>query len=283
MRERVREKLRESLAEAVQRSAASDAQPGPGEGDSTTLPPQRCDVGLVFALGLEAGGLVDRMVDRVSTQGAKLTEHVGRVDGRRVAIVETGVGRKAAELGCRDLVEVRRPDWVVSAGFAGALCSSVKRGHIVMANRVADPSGRSLAVGLQLGEQSAAAKPSLHVGRLLTVDRLITDPEEKKRLGQQHDALACDMESFAVAEVCREAQVRFLSVRIISDAVDDELPPELVNLVKQKSVAGKLGAITGAIWQRPGNIKTMWKLNSQAIKLSERLAHFLRGALPQLT
>ena len=237
----------------------------------------------VFAFGIEAGGLVNRLADPVSTRGAKLVEHVGSVDKRRVAIVETGVGREAAGSGCRDLIEVRRPDWIVSAGFAGALSPRLKRGHVLLADRVIDATGRSLAVGLQLGEEAAGAQPSVHVGRLLTVDQLVTDPAEKRRLGETHDALACDMESLAVAEVCREAKVRFLSVRIISDAVDETIPPVVANLVKQKSLAGKLGAITGAVWQRPGNIKTMWKLHADATKLSERLAKFLGGVLPQLT
>ena len=41
-----------------------------------------------------------------------------------------------------------------------------------MADHVADPSGRSLSVGLRLDEGSIAAQRSLHVGRLLTVDRV---------------------------------------------------------------------------------------------------------------
>jgi adenosylhomocysteine nucleosidase len=238
---------------------------------------------LLFAFGIEAGGLVDRLADPISTRGRRLVEHVGSVDGRRVAIVETGVGREAAAAGCRDLIKVRKPEWVVSAGFGGALSPRLRRADVLMADRVMDTLGRSLSVGLQLGEDTAATRPSVHVGRLLTVDKLVTDPDEKRRLGEKHDALACDMESLAVAEVCREAKVRFLSVRIISDAVDERIPPVIANYVKQKSLAGKLGAITGAVWQRPGNIKTMWKLHADATELSERLAKFLCGVLPQLT
>jgi adenosylhomocysteine nucleosidase len=280
--QQVRQRLEEKLSGGTEQPAPSgeqDEQIGP----DAAAPPQPCDIGVVFAFGIEAGGLVDRLVDPVSTRGAKLVEHAGSVDERRVAIVETGVGREAAGHGCRDLIETRHPDWIVSAGFAGALCPRLKRGHVLLADHVADAAGRSLAVELQLGEDAAGAWPSVHVGRLLTVDKLVTDPDEKRRLGETHDALACDMESLAVAEVCRDAKVRFLSVRIISDAVDEEIPPIIANYVKQKSLAGKLGAITGAVWKRPGNIKTMWKLHADATKLSERLAKFLCGVLPQLT
>lgn len=282
LRQQVRAQLEEKLSGATKQPPPT-SEPNEQAVDQSPPPPQTCDIGFVFAFGIEAGGIVDRLADPINTRGAKLVEHVGSIGERRVGIVETGVGREAAGSGCRDLIEVRKPQWIISAGFAGALSPRLKRGHVLLADRVADASGRSLAVGLQLGDEAAESQPSVHVGRLLTVDELITDPAQKRRLGEEHDALACDMESLAVAEVCREAKVRFLSVRIISDAVDERIPPVIANYVKQKSLAGKLGAITGAVWQRPGNIKTMWKLHADATKLSKRLAKFLCGVLPQLT
>jgi adenosylhomocysteine nucleosidase len=278
LRHRVSEKLQETAADAIRASAAERNENEP----DSTLPPQACDVALLFALGIEAGGLVERLTDRVTTRGGKLVEHVGQIGERRVAVVETGVGQTAVRLGCRDVIAVRRPQWIVSAGFAGGLSRELRRGDVLMADHVVNPAGRSLSVGLQLDRETVESQRSLHVGRLLTVDRVITRPAEKLRLGEEHAAVACDMESMAVAEACREAKVRFLSVRMISDAADDELPPELENLVKQTTLAGKLGAVTGAIFQDPKNAKQMWRLRSEALKLSEQLAKFLLGVLPQL-
>ena len=86
----------------------------------------------------------------------------------------------------------------------------------------------------------------------------------------------------AVAEVCRRHRTRFLSVRVISDALDDQLPPELERLVNHSSIAGKLGAATRAIWQRPSIVKDMWRLRETAQRASDRLARFLTGVVPQL-
>ena len=60
------------------------------------------------------------------------------------------------------------------------------------------------------------------------------------------------------------------------------MPPEVEKLLNQKSLAGKLGAAAGAIFQRPSSIKDMWALNEQALKATDRLAKFLVSMMPQL-
>jgi adenosylhomocysteine nucleosidase len=122
----------------------------------------------------------------------------------------------------------------------------------------------------------------LHVGRLLTVDRLIRHPDERRKLHADHAALACDMETFAVAQACRDAGTRLLSVRIISDAIDDELPREIEHLLSQTTLAGKIGAAAGAVMHRWGAAKDLWNLREDALKASDRLAKFLRGVVTQL-
>jgi len=90
------------------------------------------------------------------------------------------------------------------------------------------------------------------------------------------------MESFAVVEACRRLSVPCLAIRIISDAVDDELPPEVEHLLKQRSLAGKIGAAAGAVMKRLGAAKDLWKLREDALKASDRLAKFLVGVVEQL-
>ena len=98
----------------------------------------------------------------------------------------------------------------------------------------------------------------------------------------QHQAIACDMESYAIAEVCRKKNVRFLSVRIISDALADELPKEVERLLTQKTMAGKLGAAASAVLKRPGSAFDLMKLQDEALKASDRLAKFLASVVAQL-
>ncbi len=263
--------------DAVGRAPEADAA---GESAADEFLP--CDVLFLFALGIESGGLVDSLKGLETTRLAHGIERAGKLDGREVAIVEAGVGRQAAARAARAAIEFYQPRWVVSAGFAGALVPELRRGHVLLADRVASEEGSELQVGIKLAPETVAATKGLHVGRLLTVDRLIRQPSQRTALAEKHAALACDMESYAVAEVCRDLGARLISVRIISDAVDDTLPPEVERLLGQRSLAGKLGAAAGAMFRRPSAAKDLWNLREDALKASDRLAKFLRGIVGQL-
>jgi adenosylhomocysteine nucleosidase len=276
-REAATRKLREVVDSEFRRRMTPDEQ----DGAPQEVPP--CDVLVAMALSVESTSFVDRLERGDSLRCASFVEHSGTLAPQRVVVIETGVGREAAARAVDDAIAVHQPAWVVSAGFAAGLRDELRRGQMLMADRVADVRGGELSVGFSIDPAVVAANPALHVGRLVTVDAIVRTTKEKRLLAEQHDALACDMESAAVAEVCRLRQTRFLSVRVISDAVDDELPREIERLLAQDSLAGKLGAAAGALLGRPSAVKDFWKLRDQAFKSAERLATFLTGVLPQLT
>ena len=274
----VRNWLQQKAREAIYEQMAAAREQAAGSGE--TPAPQPCDVGLVFALGIESGGLEDLLSDLVVTRGRGFTVRQGKLAGRSLVLMEAGIGRAAAARGAQLLIDGHRPSWIISAGFAGGLQPHVRRGDIVLVNQVAEPSGGCLSIDLRVNPASLAA--GVHVGGLVTVEQVVATSAEKQVLGEKHGALAVDMETWGVAEVCRQAKIRFLAVRAISDALEDELPPEIGKLVRQKSTAGRLGAATAALWQRPGSAKDMLKLKQTAIEVSDRLAKFLSGVVTQL-
>jgi adenosylhomocysteine nucleosidase len=137
-------------------------------------------------------------------------------------------------------------------------------------------------VELPLDPRWFSAQPGLHLGRLLTADRIVRLPDEKRALGRKHQALAIDMETFSVAQVCRERHTRFLAVRVITDAVDDTLPADLEHLLQQKSAAARWGAALGAILDRPGSVKELYRLKETALLAGDRLARFLERLIVEL-
>lgn len=277
--QKMREAATQAAGEAMRGPAASDPQQAPPQ-PPPEKKPEVCHVGLVFALGIEAGGLIDRLSGVIRTEGANFTAREGGLNGRRMVLIESGAGRERAAQATEALIHGHKPAWIVSAGFAGGLDPRMKRGDMLMANAIVGLDGRNLAIDFSL--PADGAQPHLHVGRLLTVDRVIRDPAEKQALGQQFGALAVDMETIGVAEVCQAEKVRFLSVRVIIDTMDQVLPRDIDNLVKRESTAGRLGAAAGAILKRPSSIKDMWQLKEDALVASERLAKFLVGVLDQL-
>ena len=270
------------MSEAAQAAAAED---GPQAATAERTPPGKpltCHVGLVFALGIESTGLVDRMAGVIRISGAGFVGREGGLHGRRVVAIEAGVGRKAAERGAHALIAGHKPQWVISAGFAGGLDERLQMGDIVLADRVADLAGRELEIEVNVDAATQAANPRLHVGRLITVDHVIHDAKEKEQLGRERQAIAVDMESMAVAEVCRQEKVPFMAVRVISDPVSRNLPRDIDYLVKRQSTAGRLGAATRAVLHRPSSVKDMWQLREDALRASGKLGSFLAGVIQQL-
>jgi adenosylhomocysteine nucleosidase len=265
----LRDKVRQTVEDELAGQAATQ--------NTTPSPSASCDVGIVFALSAESGGTEDLLSGTLTTKGDGFVAHTGSLDGRHVTILLAGAGREAAMRGTQALIRGHKPRWIISAGFAGGLRPELRRGDIVMGNEIVDISGRRLSIDLKSESTSA-----VHVGRLLTVNRIIREPAEKAALGATHNALAVDMESWAVGEVCRQDKVRFLAIRVISDTVDDELPEDLDRLIMQRTTAGRLGAAAGTLFRRPSSIKDMLRLREDALVASDRLAKFLESVIQQL-
>lgn len=273
--------VREKMADTV-RAELSKAAGEPAGCEAESAEPQVCHLGVIFALEIESGGLEDLMAGTTIVQGDGFTVCGGKLAGRNVAVFRSGSGAEAAAHATEALVQVHRPEWIISAGFAGGLVPEVARHDLIMADSVADLAGNRLAIDLKVDPAELARTKGVHVGRLLTADRVIRLPGEKRDLGQKHQALAVDMETYAVAEVCRRSHVRFLAVRIVSDSVDDELPPDVEHLTRQKTKAAQFGAAVGAIWNRPASVKDMYHLRENALIASDRLAKFLESTIKQL-
>jgi len=274
------QKLHEAAAEAVREHSSGASTAGAADlPEGETL---ACDIGFVYALGIEMGGLEDKLeMKRVIKAGGYKIRH-GKFQNRTVAMIESGPGREAAAKATSVLIAGHRPNWIVSTGFAGGLVEGFARRDFLLASEIVDRAGGKLLVDFQVSSQSLAATPHVRVGRLITVDEIVRTKPEKLALGVSAGAMAVDMETYAVAEVCRKERVRFMSVRIISDGVDDELPKEVERLLGMKSTAGRIGAALGAIVNRPGSVKDLWKLKEDAIRASDRLAKFLEGIVAQL-
>jgi adenosylhomocysteine nucleosidase len=273
--------VKQTVSETAKDAAREKTKPTSETGGEKPAEPIRCELIFALADSIESGGLLDILKEKVTTTCASYTEHVGTLpSGRRVAVIETGASQAKSGKAVEDAISFHRPLRIVSCGFAASLNERLGKGHILLANEVTDGDS-TLEIGLKVSSEDQPSQRGLHFGRLLTVNKIITSTQEKRALGEQHNALACDTESMAIATACPET-VTMISVRVITDNLDDQLPAELENLVKQKSLAGKMGAAVAAIWKKPSRVKDMWKLRDEAIKASDRLARFLLGVAEQL-
>ena len=246
--------------------------------DVSAVDASRAAIGLVCSLSLEIAPFLSRC-QRVKTYSGGAFKFVGGIyNGIRVAVVEAGTGSVRARRATLALLDAHQPAWIVSTGFAGALQPELKIGHIVVASEITGLQGEPLKIDVGMNSDPASG---LHVGRTLTVDQMVRTIIGKQALAAQTGAIAVDMESLAVATVCRETKTRFMAVRAISDDLSADLPPEVLSLVGETG-AVRMGAVLASLWKRPSSIKDMWRLRENAVGASERLAEFLDGVVIQL-
>lgn len=265
-----KEKIREGVARAAKEKFAETS---PQHADEEK--PKPCDLGFVFALGIESGGLEDILEGITFSSGGGFAVREGTLGGRRVVMILSEAGRRNAARATEILIEAHRPSRVVSAGLAGGLSPELKRNEILTADRLLSIDGGDISVVIPPPLAEAAEHNGARRGTLLTVEQMVSLPGDKKKLFEQYAAMAVDMETFAVAEVCRRLEVPFSSVRVINDTANDELPSDIENLLEQKSGAARAGAALGAIWRRPASAKDMYQLRENALVASDRLAKFI--------
>lgn len=245
---------------------------------SLAPPPAAADVGVVAALGIEIGHLVDRLagIRRYDARGLTVIE--GELEDRVVVVVAAGAGVEAARRGVERLVDGHRPRAIVSAGFAGALDPTLKRNDLIAAREFVD--GRGGTIGADVGAVSAV--PTVRVvDRLLLVDRIVGGVAEKARLRGEHSADAIDMETFAAAEAARVRGVPFHSLRVVSDDAATDLAPEIGRMLNA-SGAYRVGAALRALAGRPSVLMDFWSLHAHAQQAADRLADAVQVLLRDL-
>lgn len=238
----------------------------------------QADIGIVSALPIELGPFLDRCERVKHYKGENLTFRGGRYDGIRVVVAESGMGYARARKASLALIDAHRPKWILSSGFSGALLPSMKIGQIVMASEIVDQHGQKTSIRLGLESDEAGG---LYVGRILTADEMVRTVEQKQQLHEKHDALAVDMESLAVAQVAAEASIGFMAVRVISDDMSADLPPEVLSIIGDTG-AVRVGAALTSIFKRPESVKDMLHLRTNAQNAAKSLATFLDGVIHQL-
>lgn len=156
------------------------------------------------------------------------------------AVTLSGIGKVNAARAATELILSGKVDCIINSGCAGSLCAGVRVGDLVVAERCAwhdvwcgEPNEPGTVEGcpryfeadpLLLEAASRLcldAEPfpgSTHCGLVCSGDQFFISMEEDMRIRSLYpEVLACDMESAAVAQVCRHYGVPFLSFRIISD------------------------------------------------------------------
>ena len=152
------------------------------------------------------------------------------------AVTMSGIGKVNAAATATEMILRDRPDCIINSGCAGSLKADVEVLDVVIGAQCAyqdvwcgEPNlpgqveGEPQRFDADPGLLAAAGKleptgGKLHSGLICTGDQFFISLDEDRRiLSLYPDGLASDMESAAIAQVCRRHGVPFLSFRTISD------------------------------------------------------------------
>lgn len=125
----------------------------------------------------------------------------------------SGVGKVNAALTAGKLIERFQPRTVWNFGTAGGI--KLEHGCHEMVNFVERDKGKC-PEALELMLPKDPITISMGVGYTCsTGDNFVTDPN------LEHPAHVVDMEAFAIAKACQQAQVEFKCYKYVSDSADD--------------------------------------------------------------
>lgn len=198
-------------------------------------------IGIIGAMDLEVELLLGAMEDAATQMVAGRPCACGTIGGAPCMVVQCGVGMVNAAACAQALIDRFAVACVVNTGVAGSLSASVHVGDVVVAadavNWMMDVQNLGYAPGQTPGSPSAAIPVDgpwraqalaaaraegacVHEGRIASGDRFVRDRSEKERIATTFQAVCCEMEGAAIAQVCHANGVPCVILRAISDNAD---------------------------------------------------------------
>ena len=201
-------------------------------------------VGIISAMDNELALLLEKAdIERVDRVG-QLDFHIGTLNGVRVILTRSGIGKVHAAAGAAYLLEGYHPTHILFTGIAGGVGDETKVLDVVVAKDLvqhdfvyirqdgfewsADMAGNVGYIPcdpelIQLARDCAVSvvgEEHVFEGTIATGDQFVASDSYVKYLQEQFNAIACEMEGAAVALVCSEYGVPFVVIRSMSGKAD---------------------------------------------------------------
>ena len=192
--------------------------------------------------------------------------HYGALEGLPVALVLCGCGKVNAALSATLLAGHTKVDKILVTGVSGGLAEGLKVGDIVIGNSFiqhdmdtrplfplheipfegfslieSDPELRHLLSGaartmLRTSQPPGLEQAEVFEGLVVSGDQFLSSTEARNRvLESLPKACAVDMESAAIAQVCRAADLPLGVMRVISDSADGSAHIDFAEFVEKSA------------------------------------------------
>jgi len=210
-------------------------------------------IGIIGAMEKEVNLLRDSLEESSAVKFGAFEFHLGKFGGKEVALLQCGIGKVNAAVGCSILIHVFKPDFVINTGSAGGIASGLRFGDVIISTGLlyhdVDVTAFGYAPGQLPGQpqifpvnDDLIAKAENALGELRAESVLPADlnhcrgligsgdtfmhrPEVIAELRTLFpDVAAVEMEGAAIAHCCSLFSVPALVIRALSDIAGTESP-----------------------------------------------------------
>ena len=197
-------------------------------------------IGIIGAMDIEIEHINAILEDKeeITISGALYTK--GKLGGKDVVTAVCGIGKVFAAICTQTMIIKFGADKIINTGVAGGLTDKTDILDTVVATALVqhdmdttyfgDPKG--MISGINVVEfpcdNSIAEKIAENVegncvrGIVASGDCFVADNDKKKEINETFNAVACEMEGAAIAQVCYVNKTPFCVLRTISDGANGE-------------------------------------------------------------
>lgn len=201
-------------------------------------------LGIIGAMDEEVIKLKEVMEDVEICSKASMDFYKGKMCGKDVVVVRSGIGKVNAGICTQILADVYGVDAVINTGIAGSLNAAIDIGDVVLSTDTLQHDMDATGFGYEPGviprmetsvfqadenlrnlAKAACQKvnPDIKVfeGRVVSGDQFISDKAKKQYIEENFKGFCTEMEGAAIAQGAYLNGIPFLIIRAISDKADD--------------------------------------------------------------
>jgi nucleoside phosphorylase len=229
-------------------------------------------IAITFALPTESQEFLLSLSNKSRGDRNGIPTTRGKIDDRAIEVLHTGVGENVCRQRMAKFLHDQHFDYLISAGFAGALNDQLQLGDLLLAKNFST---------VRTKENFSLSSLQIHMADLLTVPALIDSREERNKLALTSGAVAVDMETEFIARACAAHGIPVLSLRVISDTPTELFPAPaniLFDIERQQTRMPKLAAYLVAYPHRiPRLIQFARRIARARKDLADALVATVRG------
>ena len=201
-------------------------------------------IGIIGAMEEEVAALKEDMDIQETVEQASMVFCKGKLCGKDVVVVRSGIGKVNAGICAQILVDRFRADMLINTGIAGSLDARIDIGDMVISTDALHHDMDATIFGDAIGQiprmdtlafpadeelvQKAAkanekANPDIRTftGRVASGDQFISSGEAKKKIVENFHPLCVEMEGAGIAQAAYLNKVSYVIIRAISDKADN--------------------------------------------------------------